>query len=427
MCGIAGVLYVDPDRRPDPMALKAVGDAIAHRGPDAEGFLAEPGVGLVHRRLSFIDLAGGDQPIGNEDGTVQVVYNGEIYNYRELRALLESRGHRLKTKSDTECLVHLYEDEGERLVDRLRGMFAFAIWDRPRRRLLLARDRVGIKPLYIYRDSEKLLFASEPKALLAYPGFNAAVDPAALEDYLAFGNVGGARSVFRGVEKLLPAHTLLVGPDRLDAAPRRYWRLRFEPDESRTGEQWQEAVAAKFEETVRAHLIADVPVGAFLSGGVDSSSVVAAAAGATPERLQTFAMGFREAAFSELPYARAVADHFGTAHVEEVVTPDAVDLLDKLSVFYDEPFADASAVPTYLVSKLAAGRVKAVLSGDGGDEASWRLRPVRPRPEGSGRGAAAAARLAAAGRPRRWRRSGRRPTGCRGHCGPRRSPPCRST
>jgi asparagine synthase (glutamine-hydrolysing) len=369
MCGIAGVLYADPARSPDPVALKGLGDAIAHRGPDAEGYLAEPGVGLVHRRLSIIDLGGGDQPIGNEDGSIQIVFNGEIYNYQSLRAGLAARGHRLKTHSDTEVLVHLYEEEGERLVERLRGMFTFALWDRPRRRLLLARDRLGIKPLYLYRDAEKLLFASEPKALLAYPGFAAAVDPAALEDYLAFGTVGGSRSIFRGVEKLPPAHTLLAGPESLNASPRRYWQLQLAPDESLSAEQWQEAVAAKLDEAVRLHLIADVPVGAFLSGGIDSTAVVAAAAGAAPGRLRTFSIGFREEAFSELPHARAAAEQYGTDHAEEVVTPDAVELLDRLSVHFDEPFADASAVPTYLVSRLAARGVKVALSGDGGDEA----------------------------------------------------------
>jgi asparagine synthase (glutamine-hydrolysing) len=369
MCGIAGIVYADRDRPPEPGLLTAMGRAIAHRGPDADGFWSEPGVGLVHRRLSIIDLAGGDQPIVNEDDSLQVVFNGEIYNYQALRAGLEGRGHRFRTQSDTEVLVHLYEEDGERLVERLRGMFAFALWDRPRRRLLLARDRLGIKPLYVYRDAEKLLFASEPKALLAHPGLTPEVDPAALEDYLTFGIVPGRRSIFRGVEKLPPAHVLAVTPDRLGAEPQRYWRLRVEADESRTVEQWQDEVRAKIDETVRAHLIADVPVGAFLSGGVDSSIVVASSAGRTEGALQTFAMGFREESFSELPYARQVAEQFGTRHVEEVVTPDAVALVDELTHYFDEPFGDSSAVPTYLVSRLAARAVKVVLSGDGGDEA----------------------------------------------------------
>jgi asparagine synthase (glutamine-hydrolysing) len=251
-----------------------MGDAIAHRGPDAEGFWTDPGLGLVHRRLSIIDLGGGDQPIGNEDGSVQVVFNGEIYNYRDLRADLEKRGHRFRTNSDTEVLVHLYEEHGAALVDRLRGMFAFALWDRVRRTLVLARDRVGIKPLFLYRDHEKLVFGSELKAILAHPGVDRSVDPAALEDYLMLGMVPGSRAIFRRVEKLPPAHVLTIQADSLDARPRRYWQLQFEPDDRLTFDDWQESIRAKVRESVQRHLIADVPVGAFLSGGVDSSVIV---------------------------------------------------------------------------------------------------------------------------------------------------------
>jgi asparagine synthase (glutamine-hydrolysing) len=368
MCGIAGVLYADPARAPDPGVLGAMGSSIAHRGPDGEGFWAEPGVGLVHRRLSIIDLAGGGQPLGNEDGSVQVVFNGEIYNFQELRAGLEAKGHVFRTRSDTEVLVHLYEEEGADLVGRLRGMFAFALWDRRRRRLLLARDRVGIKPLYVYRDAEKLLFGSEIKAILAHPGVERALDVCGLEDYLAFGMIPGARSIFRRVEKLPPAHVLVASAGALDGRPRRYWQLRIEPDDRPSAAEWQDAVRAKVAETVRLHLLADVPVGAFLSGGVDSS-VVVACAGATRGPLQTFSIGFREESFSELPYARQVAERFGTRHVEEVVTPDAVTLVDQLTHYYDEPFADSSAIPTFHVARLASRSVKVVLSGDGGDEA----------------------------------------------------------
>ncbi len=369
MCGIAGLLYADPARPVDRRILKAMGDSIAHRGPDAEGFWMEQGLGLVHRRLSIIDLAGGDQPIGNEDGSIQVILNGEIYNFQELRAGLQARGHRFRTRTDTEVLVHLYEDEGERLVERLRGMFAFALWDRTRRRLLLARDRLGIKPLYLYRDAEKLLFGSELKAILAYPGVDRRINVAALEDYLTFGMVPGSRSIFQKIEKLPPAHVLTVGPEEWGRAPRRYWQLRILPDDRPTAEEWQEQVRAKLAEAVRMHLIADVPVGAFLSGGLDSSVVVASCAGLAQGALQTFSMGFHEESFSELPYARQVAERFGTRHVEEIVTPDAVALLDELTHYYDEPFADSSAIPTFLVSRLASRSVKVVLSGDGGDEA----------------------------------------------------------
>ena len=369
MCGIAGVIYADAARRPDHDDLAAMSAAIAHRGPDGEGFLVEPGVGLVHRRLAIVDLTGGVQPLGNEDGSVQVVFNGEIYNHERLRGPLEAAGHRFRTRSDTEALVHLYEEHDEEMVSRLRGMFAFAIWDRKRRRLLLVRDRVGIKPLYIYRDAEKLVFASELKAILAFPGVVPEVDPLALEDYLTFGYVPAPRSIFRGIEKLPPAHTLLLEHDRLTASPRRYWRLKFEPDERPTAEDWQAAVRAKFGETVQAHMMADVPVGAFLSGGVDSSAVVAAAGRSATGPLRTFSIGFADDEFSEAPFARAVAKQFGTVHTEQTFAPDAGELLDELTRYYDEPFADASSVPTYLVSRLAAKQVKVVLTGDGGDEA----------------------------------------------------------
>jgi asparagine synthase (glutamine-hydrolysing) len=368
MCGIAGVLYREPDRPTARPVLEAMGQAIAHRGPDGEGFWLEPGLGLVHRRLAIIDLEGGQQPLGNEDDSIQVVFHGEIYNYQELTAWLESLGHRFRTRSDTEVLVHLYEEEGDRLVERLRGMFAFAIWDARRRQLLLARDRVGIKPLYVYRDHDKLLFGSEIKAILAHPDLLLSLDPQALEEYLAFGMVLGPRSIFRQVEKLPPASVWIVEAGRWSHPPRCFWQFRAQPDESLSVADWQEAIQAKLAESVRLHLIADVPVGAFLSGGMDSSIIVACSAGATRGALQTFSMGFLEESFSELPYAREVARQYQTSHVEQVVTPDAVSLLDELSLHYDEPFADSSAVPTFLVSKLAARNVKVVLSGDGGDE-----------------------------------------------------------
>lgn len=369
MCGIAGVLYADPARPVELSVLRAMADALAHRGPDADGYFSAPGAGLAHRRLSIIDLEGGDQPIGNEDGSLQIIFNGEIYNYHGLRDDLQKKGHKLRTQSDTEALVHLYEEDGPALVERLRGMFAFALWDGRRRQLLLARDRLGIKPLYVYRDSAKLLFGSEIKAILAHPDVVKQLDPAALEDYLAFGIVPGPRSIFRRVEKLPPAHVLTVRADDLGASPRRYWQLRFEGDTTRSLDDWAEALRAKVDEAARLHLIADVPVGAFLSGGIDSSVTVALAARHADEPLQTFSMGFAEEAFSELPYARQVAERYGTRHTEEIVTPDAVSLLDELTRYFDEPFADTSAVPTYLVARLARRSVKVVLSGDGGDEA----------------------------------------------------------
>jgi asparagine synthase (glutamine-hydrolysing) len=369
MCGIAGIIYADGHRPVERGLLQAMGNAIAHRGPDAEGFWTDAGVGLAHRRLSIIDLDGGDQPIGNEDGSIQVVFNGEIYNYQDLRRGLVARGHQFRTKSDTEVLVHLYEEHGAALVERLRGMFAFALWDRARRELVLARDRLGLKPLYLYRDAEKLVFGSEIKAILACPDVPRAVDPAAVEDYLAYGFIPGARTIFRGIEKLPPAHVLSVRPGGFAGPARRYWQLRIEPDFGPTADEWQDAIRAKLAETTRLHLIADVPVGAFLSGGIDSSIVVALTAGATQGRLQTFSMGFAEERYSELPFAREVANRFGTEHFEEIVSPDAVSLIDELTHYYDEPFADSSAIPTFLVARLASRSVKVVLSGDGGDEA----------------------------------------------------------
>ena len=369
MCGIAGVLYADRRRPVKTGVLKAMGDAIAHRGPDAEGFWIDPGLGLVHRRLSIIDLGGGDQPIGNEDGSVQVVFNGEIYNYLDLRVDLEKRGHRFRTSSDTEVLVHLYEEHGDSLVERLRGMFAFAIWDRKRRQLVLARDRVGIKPLYLYRDHEKLIFGSELKAILAHPDVDRSIDVAAIEEYLTLGMVPGSRAIFRKAEKLPPAHVLTVHSENLQAASRRYWQLQFEPDEKTSVDAWQEAIRAKLKETVKLHLLADVSVGAFLSGGVDSSIVVAEASSQVSDPLRTFSIGFQDEAFSELPFARQVARQYGTQHEEEIATADAVSMIDQLTHYYDEPFGDSSAIPTLLLSRMASKHVKVALSGDGGDEA----------------------------------------------------------
>jgi asparagine synthase (glutamine-hydrolysing) len=369
MCGIAGVFYADQHRDVPPARLAAMSGAIAHRGPDGDGTFHAPSVGLVHRRLSIIDLAGGSQPLGNEDGRIQVVFNGEIYNYQELKRELEQKGHRFATSSDTEVLVHLYEECGERLVERLRGMFVFALWDGPRQRLLLARDRVGIKPLYFYRDGKQLLFASELKSLLAAGDVPRTLDPESLEDYLTLGVVAGTRTIFRGIEKLAPAHTLLVDADHWDALPRCYWRLEFAPDHSRSAGEWAGAVRAKLDEAVERHLIADVPVGSFLSGGIDSTVITALAAGKTAEPIQTFSIGFGDERLSELPDARRTAEMYGTRHVEEIVTADAAELLDELCWYYDEPFADSSAIPTMLVSRLAAQHVKVVLSGDGGDEA----------------------------------------------------------
>lgn len=369
MCGIAGIVYRNADRPVDRDVLASMAGAIAHRGPDAEGFFVDRNVGLAHRRLSIIDLTGGDQPIGNEDGRVQIVFNGEIYNFHELRHDLEARGHQFRTTSDTEVIVHAYEEFGDACVERLRGMFAFAIWDARQRRLLLARDRVGIKPLFVSLNGERLIFGSELKALLAHGDVDRNVDPAAIDDFFNYGMIPGSRSIFRGVEKLLPAHTLSIDLDTWRVTRRRYWQLQFAPDESLSCEDWQAALLDKLRESVRVHLIADVPVGSFLSGGMDSSVVTGLASAALPTPIQTFSIGFREARFSELDAAREIAEHFGTEHTEQIVEANAAELLPSLAQFYDEPFADSSALPTFLVSRLASHDVKVVLSGDGGDEA----------------------------------------------------------
>lgn len=369
MCGITGVLYADRHRTPDKAVLKAMGDAIAHRGPDGEGFFKANNVGLVHRRLAIIDLAGGNQPIANEDESVQVVFNGEIYNYPELKQQLESRGHIFRTNSDTEVLVHLYEEHGRGLVKHLRGMFAFALWDARKGELLLARDHLGQKPLFIYRDNEKLLFGSELKAILAHPNVDRSIAPEAIEDYLTFGVIPGERSIFARVNRLPAAHTLVVSTNHFNMSAERYWQLSFDNEVTASNDEWKQRIDDQVRESVKTHLIADVPVGAFLSGGLDSSAIVASLADVVSEPLQTFSIGFQEKRYSELPYAEEVARHFGTNHREAIVTPDAVRDLDELVYFYDEPFADASAIPTMAVARMASQHVKVCLSGDGGDEA----------------------------------------------------------
>ena len=368
MCGIAGVLYSDPGRSVSASLLTDMGQAIAHRGPDGEGTFRSGPVGLVHRRLAIIDLAGGRQPLSNEDESIHVVFNGEIYNYQDLRRQLETRGHVFRTNSDTEVLVHLYEERGPELCTHLRGMFAFAIWDARRHELLLARDHLGQKPLFIYRDNEKLVFGSELKAVLAHPHIDRSIDPAAIEDYLTFGFIPGQRCIFSRVAKLPAAHRLHVSLTAFQASPKRYWQLSFDHKDRSSVDDWKQRIDAALRDSVNAHLVADVPVGAFLSGGLDSSAIVALMAGLRSDPVRTFSIGFHEEEFSELPFAREVAQHFGCHHTEEIVTPEAVRDLDDLVFLYDEPFADASALPTMAVSRLAAQHVKVVLSGDGGDE-----------------------------------------------------------
>jgi asparagine synthase (glutamine-hydrolysing) len=367
MCGIACVLHDDPVRPVDPGLLRRMSDRIAHRGPDAEGFHLEGPVGLASRRLAIIDLQTGQQPITDEDGGIWVVFNGEIYNHPELRERLMARGHRLRTRSDTETLVHLYQDHGDDLVKHLRGMFAFALWDGPRRRLLLARDRVGKKPLFYARTPGAFVAASEIKALLPHPGVDTTLDLEALDRYLTYQSVPAPYSIYRGVRKLPPAHLMVVENGRI--ATRRYWQVPTREPLQIDETECREEILRLLREATRMRLISEVPLGAFLSGGIDSSLVVALMQEASSRPVKTFSIGFEEEEFSELPHARAVARHVGTEHHEFIVRPDAVDLLPRLVRAYDEPFADSSSLPSFYVARETRRHVTVALNGDGGDEA----------------------------------------------------------
>jgi asparagine synthase (glutamine-hydrolysing) len=353
----------------DLEAVKAMNARLTHRGPDSSGHFHGGGVALAMRRLSIIDLEHGDQPISNEDGSITVVQNGEIYNYRELRGELERRGHRFATASDTEVLVHLYEEHGDGFLERLRGMFAIALWDAREQRLLLARDRFGIKPLYYRLAGGTLSFASELKAMLEQPGFSRAIDPQAVAAYLAFNSIPAPLTIFAEARKL-PQGTLAVWRDGVLTQTRYARPAPVAAGQARRGPAGE--MADELRETlrgsIRAHLVADVPVGVLLSGGVDSAGIVALAAGEQAGPVKTFSVGFEESSFDELDRARLVAERYRTDHHEIVLRPDAVELFPKLVEAFDEPFGDSSALPTYLVSELAAGEVKVALSGEGGDE-----------------------------------------------------------
>lgn len=343
-------------------------DAVIHRGPDGEGLFIEGSIGIGMRRLSIIDLEGGWQPIPNEDKRIQVVHNGEIYNYRSLRSQLEEKGHRFTTCSDTEVAVHAYEEWGGfDFARHLRGMFAIAVWDSNTGELWLVRDRIGIKPLYYAQTSKGFAFASELKALLASPIIRRELEPRALSQYLTFGSAGIADSFIRDVKQLKPGYVLRHSGANLET--RSYWEFRFPEKPLNINErEAQVLLTERLRETVRTHLVSDVPVGAFLSGGIDSSAIVGLMATEGANAFKTFSIGFDEAAFNELPYARQVAAKWGTDHYEQIVRPDAVEIIENLVYHFDEPFADASAIPTWYVAQLAAQEVKVVLSGDGGDE-----------------------------------------------------------
>ena len=373
MCAITGIFANGGATAVSTQLLSAMNDAQAHRGPDQDGIHVEPGVGLGHRRLSIIDLSGGRQPLYNEDDSVVVVYNGEIYNFQPLAEELTARGHRFRTHCDTEVIVHAWEEWGERCVERFRGMFAFALWDRGRQTLFLARDRLGIKPLYYaWLKDGSLIFASELKALELHPALPRAMDPAAIEDYFAYGYVPEPRTIYGAVRKLPAGHRLTVRRGAARPDPVQYWDVPFVPGHFPDARAAGEELIERLREAVRLRLIAEVPLGAFLSGGVDSSAVVAlmaqimAAGGTGP--VNTCSISFGDPAFNESAYAVAVAARYATAHRTEQLEVDRFDLLDTLAGLYDEPYADSSALPTYLVCELARRQVTVALSGDGGDE-----------------------------------------------------------
>jgi len=387
MCGIAG--YVRLDGGPvDLDLLVRMTRTLEHRGPDEEGYfvnrprdaLGTPGVplhglrgergagnaGLGHRRLSIIDLKSGQQPLCNEDGTVWISFNGEIYNFQELHDELERRGHRFHTRSDTETIVHAYEEWGEEAVPRLRGMFALAIWDERKQRLLLARDRLGKKPLYYLHDGRRVIFGSELKAILAAPDVPRELDATALYDYLSLSYVPQPRSIFKSIQKLPAAHYAVVSREGIRVEP--YWDLAFAPVSGASEQEQADGLLAHLADATRMRMISEVPLGAFLSGGVDSSAIVALMAEHSADRVLTSSIGFSVAAYDETRYAQRVADMFRTDHHVHTVTPEAIPIIEKLSYHYDEPFADSSSVPTYYVSRTARENVTVALSGDGGDE-----------------------------------------------------------
>lgn len=369
MCGIGGLLYFDKSRNVESSVLKRMTGVMRHRGPDDEGFYTDGNAGLCFRRLSIIDLNTGHQPLTGDDSGMSIVFNGEIYNFREQREDLQKKGYSFKTATDTEVILHLYEEYGSECVQYLRGMFAFAIWDPRRKHLFCARDRFGIKPFYFYTDSRKFVFGSEIKVILNAGDIDRSLSYDALDSYFAFGHISGELSVYKSVRKLLPGHSLSIS---LNGSPTvetyKYWEIHFEPDYSKSENHWMQEIENSLSETVKMHMISDVPLGAFLSGGIDSSAVVAMMAKNSVQPVKTFSIGFKNEKFNELPYARVIAEKYHCEHHEEIVEPESIATLPMLVSSFDEPFADTSAIPTYYVSKIAREKVTVVLSGDGGDE-----------------------------------------------------------
>ena len=370
MCGIVGIFDTRGRREPDRDLLRRMNQVQFHRGPDEGGEHFEPGLAFGHRRLSIIDLSSGQQPLANEDGSVLVVFNGEIYNYRDLVPELTARGHVFRTHSDTEVIVHAWEEWGADCLQRFNGMFAFALWDRNRQSLFLARDRLGKKPLYYALTADgRLLFASELKSMIEERSLARRLDHRAVEQYLAFGYVPDPHCILAGVSKLAPAHALLWEWGRAEPAPFRYWDVSFAPAAVRPEAEVATEVVERLREATRIRLMSEVPLGAFLSGGVDSSAVVAMMAGLSGEPVKTCSISFGVKEYDESKYAQRVAEQYGTDHFVQRVDTDDFELLDRLAEVYDEPFADSSAIPTYRVCELARTRVTVALSGDGGDEA----------------------------------------------------------
>ena len=378
MCGITGILDTRVGGDIDAAALRRMNDSQWHRGPDEGSVHVEPGLGFGHRRLSIIDIATGQQPLFNEDHSVVVVFNGEIYNYQSLIPELQALGHVFRTKSDTEVIVHAWEAWGADCVKRFRGMFAFALWDRNRGTLFLGRDRLGVKPLYYaWLDDGQFLFGSELKSLLAHGGLSRTLDALAVEEYFALGYVAEPRTVFCQARKLAPGHTLLVQRGRSPREPQPYWDVRFSLDNPINVPEACAELAARLKESVRLRMISEVPLGAFLSGGVDSSAVVATMAGLSADPVNTCSIAFDDPAFNEAAFAQMVADRYRTNHRVETVHSDDFGLIDTLARLYDEPYADSSAIPTYRVCQLARKHVTVALSGDGGDESFGGYRRYR--------------------------------------------------
>ncbi|MCW8976770.1 MAG: amidotransferase 1, exosortase A system-associated [Sedimenticola sp.] len=369
MCGIVGIFDTKGQREIDRDLLSRMNETQFHRGPDEGGLHTEKGLGFGHRRLSIIDLASGQQPLFNEDYTVVVTYNGEIYNFGELSDELKSLGHVFRTHSDTEVIVHAWEAWGEACVDRFRGMFAFAVWDRNKQTLFLARDRLGIKPLfYTLLPDGQFLFGSELKSLRIHSGVSREIDPAAVEEYFTFGYIPEPRTIFKNVYKLSPGYSLTLRHGQTTLKPKQYWDVGFKLQEPVNEQEAGEELVARLQEAVKIRMIAEVPLGAFLSGGVDSSAVVGLMAGLSETPVNTCSISFGDPKFNESQYAALVAEKFKTAHRVEQVDPDDFDLIDHLADLYDEPYADSSALPTFRVCELAKKQVTVVLSGDGGDE-----------------------------------------------------------